>query len=225
MKRRIYLMRHAEVAYFDPDGRPLPPREARLTPEGVAQARLAGEMLATVPFDRVITSGLPRTVETAKLVLGPDRTLTIEAWESLQEIRGGRLDEIPDDRLEEAFARAFSGPVAPERRFLGGERFGDFVRRVIHAYQRLVHEPGWTVALLVLHGGTNRAILSYALTGEAVFLGGIEQDAACINILDVGADTVIRAVNITPYDLMHLKHRTTTMERYYQEYRKSRRDA
>ena len=40
--------------------------------------------------------------------------------------------------------------------------------------------------LAVLHGGVNRAILSYALTGEPRFFGGFEQAPGCINVLDVG---------------------------------------
>jgi broad specificity phosphatase PhoE len=39
MRRRIYLMRHAEVAYFEVDGRPLRPEGVPLTREGENQAR------------------------------------------------------------------------------------------------------------------------------------------------------------------------------------------
>ncbi len=77
----------------------------------------------------------------------------------------------------------------------------------------------WDTALAVLHGGVNRAILSFALTGERLFLGPFEQAPACINVLDVGDDWIVRAVNIAPYDLVHQAHRETTMERYWAEYR------
>jgi probable phosphoglycerate mutase len=75
--------------------------------------------------------------------------------------------------------------------------------------------------LLVLHGGVNRAILSYALTGERMFLGGFEQAPGCINVLDVDADAhfIVRAVNHTPYDPAHVDAaRDTTMERLWREY-------
>jgi hypothetical protein len=29
----------------------------------------------------------------------------------------------------------------------------------------------------------------------------------------------VRAVNVAPYDLLHLAHRQTTMERYWEQYR------
>jgi hypothetical protein len=68
-RRRIYLLRHAEVAYFDEHGQPVAPDEVPLTPTGRRQAERAGTALAGVRLDRVLTSGLPRTVETARLVL------------------------------------------------------------------------------------------------------------------------------------------------------------
>ncbi len=75
--------------------------------------------------------------------------------------------------------------------------------------------------LLVLHGGVNRAILSRALTGERIFLGGFEQVPACINVLDVdaGGSFVIRTVGYTPYDPVHHgAPRETTMEQLWREY-------
>ena len=89
----------------------------------------------------------------------------------------------------------------------------------------LLADAGWDVALLVLHGAVNRAILSRAATGERVFLGGFEQSPGCINVLDVdgGGAFVVRAVNHTPYDPAHVSApRLTTMEQLWQEYLDSR---
>jgi hypothetical protein len=71
----------------------------------------------------------------------------------------------------------------------------------------------------VLHGGVNRAILSHALTGERAFLGGFEQAPGCINVVDVGDDWIVRAVNVTPADLLHRATRRTTMEELFAQYR------
>lgn len=209
-------MRHAEVAYFEPDGRPVPPEAVSITVEGGNQARAARDALAGVSFDRSVTSGLPRTVETARIV-APG--LEPEAWPDLRELKGGRLGEIPDEGLEQAFTKVFDAVVPNETRFLGGETIGSLFDRVLPALQRLLADESWDELLAVLHGGVNRAILSYALTGERTFLGSFEQAPACVNILDVGADhRVIRAVNVTPYDLAHLSGRETTMEQLYAEY-------
>ncbi len=219
MRRRLYLMRHAAVAYFDPDGTPRDPETVQLTAAGVEQAQAAAATLAGLRFDRVVTSGLPRTVETARIV-APDAEP--ELWDDLRELRGGPLGKIPDDEIEAAFTGAFRGALANEARFLGGESIGSLLDRVVPAIERLVAADGWDTALAILHGGVNRAILSYALTGERCFLGGLEQAPACINVLDIGEDWIVRAVNTVPYDLVHGSGRLTTMEEIYEQYRQGR---
>lgn len=214
-RRRIYLMRHAQVAYFE-DGRPLRPGLVPLTEAGRDQARAARELLAGIDFDRVITSGLPRTVETARIVAPNQQP---ESWPELREIESGRLDEIPEDELEAAFLGAWRDVVPEDTPFLGGETIRSLLDRVLPAVDRLLADSQWDVVLLVLHGGVNRAILSYALTGGRALLGNLEQSPACINVLDVGDDWVVRAVNHTPYDATHLRGRLRTMEELWREFR------
>src|SRR5688500_14013022 len=103
MRRRLYLMRHAEVAYFE-NGRPLHPDAVPLTEAGRRQAQAAADVLAVVSFDRVLTSGLPRTLETARIVAAGREP---ESWPELQEFHAARLEDIPEDELEHAFVNAF----------------------------------------------------------------------------------------------------------------------
>ena len=218
MRRRIYLMRHGAVAYFDGSGRPVPPDTVPLTEEGRAQAEAARDLLEGIALDRVIASGLPRTMETAALA-APGHV--VEAWPELQEIRGDRLSSIPAEELEDAFVNAFRGIVPNEKRFLGGETIGELFDRVIPALDRLLADDTWDTVLLVLHGAVNRAILSHALTGERMFLGHFEQAPGCVNVLDVGDEWVVRAVNVAATDLAHRSTRRTTMEGYWEQYRAS----
>ena len=208
-------MRHGRVAYFD-QGRPVPQHDVPLTPEGREEVRTAAAVLDGIAFDRVITSDLPRTVETARIV-APDKEL--ESWPELREIESGRLGDIPEDDLERTFVEAWRDVVSEEARFLGGETVGSLLDRVIPAVDRLLADRDWDVVLAVLHGGVNRAILSYALTGRRALLGNFEQAPACINVLDVGDDWVVRAVNITPGDLAHRGGRLRTMEELWAEFR------
>jgi broad specificity phosphatase PhoE len=214
-RRRIYLMRHAQVAYFE-DGRPLRPDLVPLTSEGREQARAAGALLEGISFDRVVTSGLPRTVETARIVAP---SLEPESWPELREIEAGRLEEIPEDQIEHAFVAAWLDIVPEDARFLGGETVGSLLDRVLAALERVLADESWDVLLAVLHGGVNRAILSYALTGGRAILGNFEQSPGCINVLDVGDDWVVRAVNIAPTDPAHVRGRLRTMEELWAEFR------
>lgn len=217
-RRRIYLMRHAEVRYFEG----VHPEHVVLTERGRVQAGAAAAELREVPFDRVLTSGLERTLETARIV-APEREP--ESHYALREIESGDIRQTAPDEVQAMMTAAFRGVVPLETPFLGGETLGDLVDRVLPEVDALVADGGWDVALLVLHGAVNRAILSHALTGERVFLGGFEQAPGCVNVLDVGADGrwIVRAVNHLAYDPGHTAAtRLTTMEQLWQEYVDSR---
>ena len=164
----------------------------------------------------MITSGLPRTLETAGIVAPGAEP---ESWPELREIESGRLGAIPEDELEAAFVETWRDVVPEDTPFLGGETIRSLLDRVLPAVDRLVADPDWDVLLAVLHGGVNRAILSYALTGGRAFLGNFEQSPGCLNVLDVGDDWVVRAVNVAPTDPAHLASRLRTMEELWAEFR------
>ena len=217
-RRRIYLMRHAQVRYFE--GRH--PEEVVLTEEGRRQAEAAAAALSGVHFDRVLTSGLARAEETA-LIVAPG--VAAEARYGLREIESGDIRGLAPDEVQAMMTAAFRGVVPLESRFLGGETVAALFDRVLPEIDELVASDDWDVALLILHGGVNRAILGYALTGDRVFLGGFEQAPGCINVLDVGASGwIVRSVAQLPYDPVHARQlRLTTMEQLWQEYLGSRR--
>ena len=227
-RRRIFLMRHGSVTYFDAAGNPVLPESVPLNTAGREQATAAGRVFAEsgIRFDRVIVSGLPRTVETASLVLAETKQqLDLQQIPELVEIRGGKLAAIPDAELREAFIGAFEGVAPEEKRFLAGESIGELMDRVHPAIDALRADPDWDTLLLVLHGGVNRAILSYALTGQRLFLGNLAQTAGCINALDVGDahhDWVVRFMNYSPPSALQAESRGTTMEALFHQYRKAR---
>jgi len=217
-RRRLYLMRHAEVRYFEG----VHPEQVVLTEAGRVQADAAAAELRDVAFDRVVTSGLTRALETARIVAPGHQP---ESRYGLREIESGDIRELSPDEVQEMMTAAFRGVVPLETRFLGGESIGDFLDRVLPELDDLLGDETWDVALLVLHGAVNRAILSRALIGERTFLGGFEQSPGCINVLDVGADGrwIVRGVNHIPYDPVHVgTPRLTTMEQLWQEYLESR---
>ena len=221
-RRRIFLLRHADAAYIHQDGTVTDdPRSAPLTELGRQQARKQAAVLASVPFDRAICSGLPRTVETAELVLAGRQTLPLEKQPALEEIRGaerayGREDTAA--RIRE-IANPWAAASEPGARFLGGEKFSDFAARVTPAFDAIVSAGDWTNLLLVLHGAVNRTILNHVLGLPWQRRVIIEQDNCCINIIDVDADEfgavtryLIRAVNLTGYNLNKSGIVLTTME-------------
>ena len=222
-RRRIYLMRHGAVKYFDEKGLAvLNPDTVALTEHDVAQAQAAGAAFAQagIYFDKVVCSDLLRTQQTAGHVQDALAAAGLHVVQPihnarLQELKGGRLADIPAGHERQAFLGAFDGVVQEAAQFLGGETIGQLLDRVLPEIDALRADQTWDVCLLVLHGGVNRAVLSYLLTGQRTFLGGIAQATACINAIDVGEhieDTVLRLMNYSPLDVLQTSTRKTTME-------------
>jgi len=99
-----------------------------------------------------------------------------------------------------------------------GETVAQLTERVVPAFERLLADTGWSDLLLVGHGVANRAILASALGGSTELYGRIEQDPACLNLLDVeprrggGWHVVVRAMNVTAYDVVKHELRDSSLQ-------------
>lgn len=219
-RRRVYLMRHGEVAYFDSDGRPVHPKYVTLTERGQAQARAMAAMLADVPFDRAISSGLPRTVETAGLVL-EGRGLEIEERPAFKELRSGDNRGKSVEEIEATFIFSMETADQTGARFVGGDVYAEVYERVTAELQAILLEPGWRNLLIVAHEGINRLLLGWASYGGLAAIRAFEQDPCCLNVID--ADVVdgaierrfIKLMNVTPVNHAKLDNHLTSMEQVF----------
>ena len=204
-RRRIYLMRHGEVSYVGPDGTPVDPVTVPLTDHGRDQVRAARDFLREIPFDRVICSGLPRTIETARIMLEA-RNIALETEERFREIRGGRLSKVSPEEREAAFVYGLENAAEPNATFAGGEIFADFRDRITSTFEEILAEPGWKRLLLVSHDVVNRMLLAHSCGADLAGISAFEQDMACINVVDMDIldgrieRRLIKAVNFTPYN-------------------------
>ena len=219
-RRRIYLLRHGAVEYLNPDGtRVTDAHGVGLNAAGRVQAALIAELLTDVEFDRAIHSGMPRARETAEIVLGDGRAQALEAAPEFREIHVGHIDQVPSDRIETEFTYGFEAAATPDASLARGEPFGEFFERVVAGFENLLRQPGWSRLLLVAHGGTNRAILSWMARGGLDSLASFEQDEGCVNVLDVDLENgkvlrrYVRVMNLTPYNLAKEGLYMTTLER------------
>jgi probable phosphoglycerate mutase len=218
-RRRIYLVRHGDVTYFDEYGQPFRPDTVPLNATGKKQAEAVARDLASVPLDRVLTSDLPRCVETAA-ILTAGRGLQVDNSPALREIRPGRLADLPRETAAKVFVEAFSGGLDRDTRFLNGESFGSLVDRVMPCFLEQLADPNWRHLLMVAHGGVNRVILTHALGVGLAGFGTFEQDPCCLNIIDVANDGrfLLRLLNYTPYNTTKVGLELTTMEQLFQQY-------
>jgi probable phosphoglycerate mutase len=217
-RKRVYLMRHGEVSYRQPDGRTVFSTEVVLTAEGMIQARHMRELLSQVPFDIGVHTGLKRTQQTAELVL-EKRDVRVEEVAALREMQAGSIEHLSDERIDAEFTYGMERAAEPGATFPGGESFAAFQDRIVPAFEALLKRADWTTALIVGHGGTNAVILSWVTRGGLAGLSAFEQDAGCVNIIDadvIDGDIIrrmIRAVNLTPYNLAKHEHYLTVAER------------
>ncbi|MGB0922425.1 MAG: histidine phosphatase family protein [Alphaproteobacteria bacterium] len=213
-RRRIYLMRHGHVDYFNPpiiDGEP-DTTQVNLTERGQGEARAAGEALKAIRFDKAVCSGYPRTYQTAEGVLAAqgDHAPALEIDADFRELKSGdfnfghlltqhSLSEALVGAFDEAWSAGVDGSLGE-----GGERFLDGLTRALAGLDRLIANSDWATALVVAHEGINRLLLSHIASGSVNAAGAFEQDLACINIidLDMAEDGSVRrialkAVNVT----------------------------
>jgi broad specificity phosphatase PhoE len=218
-RRRIILMRHGDVAYFDSAGKPVAdPDAVTLSDKGKAQADATGTYLKSIgvtKVDRVISSDLPRTIETAERALAAAGLGGAPAQTgALREMRNGATKDISTADLPATLLSLVKARVPDDTRFLGKESVAELQARINPALKTLLDDKGWDTALLVLHALVNNAILSQALTGDGSYYGRFDHGAGCFSIIDVGADfsdAVIKAVNVCP-DPSPYGSRLLTME-------------
>jgi 2,3-bisphosphoglycerate-dependent phosphoglycerate mutase len=138
------------------------PADPELSEQGLAQARLLGEYLASEHLDAVYTSPLRRAVQTAEPILG-GRSLELVIDDAVAEYDRNSNEYIPIEELK--------GTNDPRwHTFLAGdmgsaeETRPEFQQRVIAAVERLVDaHPNQRIAI-VCHGGVINSYLAHILS-------------------------------------------------------------
>jgi broad specificity phosphatase PhoE len=132
--------------------------DSPLTARGRQQAAAVADELAKVSFDRIVSSDLSRTRDTAE-VIAKRHGLPVEVVPELREINVG-------DQTGKTFDETRGLPIWNDGGFVawpGGETLEQVLARTLGALDRLTREsPGKTI-LVVGHGGVNRILLSHFL--------------------------------------------------------------
>lgn len=219
-RRRLFLFRHGSVDYMDTQGNWVPdPDVVSLNGRGRQQAKDMSRLFDNVHVDKAVCSGLPRTRQTATVVLG-DRDLELEIVPNFEEIRP--MSEEAAGGYDVFAEVAYSHWRAPDydARFLGGERYDEFYTRVVAAMQSLLDDQDWDDLAVFAHGGTNAAVLGW-ITGLGLAAFGIlDQQTCCLNIADFDCDKetgrvlrkTLRAMNITADDPVKASRHSGDME-------------
>ena len=136
---------------------------SRLTDEGRAQAtRLGARLARETAINRIVSSSLPRAMETAELIAaeiacGPP--LPEDAFWELDkgDWEGAMPRELPSEVADQVAAEHFTYCYG------GGESYSDVVGRAAPALDRWVADLENETILFVLHGDVIRALLYHAI--------------------------------------------------------------
>ncbi|WP_303974244.1 histidine phosphatase family protein [Streptococcus merionis] len=163
---KIYLMRHGETDY----------NQARyfygsadvpINDRGKKQAAILGQIMAEHPVDKVYTSSLERTHQTAELVF----PTSFDALKSLDEKGFGEWEGLNADQIQARFPDEWNAwlqapfEVTPS----GAEPFDEFQNRVWQTTEFLVEKHAQDAIAIVAHLGVLRLIYQYLIDRSAVF--------------------------------------------------------
>lgn len=133
-------------------------RDSPLTARGRQQAEAVAEELAKVKFDRIVSSDLSRTRDTAE-VIARRHGIPVEIIPELREINVGDRTGTPFDEARGLPNWSDDGFVA----WPGGETLEQVLARTLGAIDRLTRESSGKTVLVVGHGGVNRILISHFL--------------------------------------------------------------
>ena len=199
-RKRFYLFRHGEVDYT-PEGKVVKnPDLVNLTEAGKKQAISIDENTKEFSIERIICSGLPRTLQTAEHIASR-RDITIECFPSLREYEWNP-DLLKDTKIER-FGYLFEDSLAKE--MIGGTEDADeFYRRITYQLETIIKED-WNEMAAFLHGAVNAAIMCWVNDVDISFASKYDQDHAALNIIDIDVNEkgkivrkILKRYNIPP---------------------------
>lgn len=132
--------------------------DSPLTERGRRQAEAIADELATVKFDRIVTSDLSRTRDTADTI-ARRHGMAVEVTRELREIDVG-------DRTGASFDEVRGLPNWSDDGFVAwpnGETLDQVMKRILGVIDRLTRESPGQKILIVGHGGVNRILISHFL--------------------------------------------------------------
>lgn len=224
---RLYLVRHGHVQYFDEQHRPVNPKYAPLSTEGIGQIETLATELKQIQFDQMYSSTMPRSIQTAQILASQHTRQNIISLDAIREIKAGRLKEILPEQAERVIGKAYHVKQHDLSQFLNGESWQDFRERILPTVQGMIHHHQNQQILISAHDAVNRIILAWVHDQQAQDLHAYEQHYGCLNIVDIFMahgeiiEKRILLQNYTPYNRFKQNLHSNAVEDVYQLYLKT----
>jgi len=155
-----------------------------LSPEGERQARAVASFLSRFPIRRVFSSAMLRARQTAEAI-ARELAVTADVVEDLHECDVGVWEGLDwrtiRDRYPDEHRRFVENPA--ETPYQGGESYGDVLRRVKPAIERLLDAHAGQTVALVAHNVVNRAFMASLAGIDLRLAPKIAQANGCVNLI------------------------------------------
>ena len=195
---RLYLVRHGELV-TSKEWRYVGQMDVELNETGKKQIQNLSSRLSSEQIEMIFSSDLTRTIESAEII-GNKLEIINEPMSELREINLGVWEGLTLEEIEESFPEDFvkRSEDIKDFRIINGESFSDVKERVIPKLKDIIEGNVSKRILVIAHGGVNRIIIADALGLDINNIPRLEQNYACLNIIDYyKSGPVVRLINET----------------------------
>jgi len=209
MRKRLYLMRHAHAPAIGEDGIIRNHPGHPLSEEGRKQGEGLAEGMKELGIESLWSSDALRAIQTAEII-SKKTGIPVKIEPLLREFSIGDIENkhifeakeiLKDSPILSGFRKIF-----PEEKFPGGESMIELEKRVIPTIEKILRDDPAERIAVVAHGGVNRIILIHFFGFPHTSFSLIEQDYACLNIIDfIDGYTILHAMNLTLNDILKRK--------------------
>ena len=160
----IYFVRHGQTIW-NVEKRFQGLSDSPLTELGITQAKLLGEKLKDIKFDKFYSTSLKRANDTAKYIKG-NREQEVEIFDDFVEISMGDMEGIQQEEFKKLYPEQvknfFFNQLEYNPSSFKGESFLEVRERVIKGLNKFVElNKNYERVLVVSHGATLKTLLHY----------------------------------------------------------------
>ncbi len=203
---RLILIRHGETDY-NLQNKYCGFSNQPLNKNGIWQSKRLAGRLANLKVEKVYSSDLKRTVETAKIIF---KHHSIEQLADFREMNFGIFEGLKYDEIVEEYPGLYKNWInnPTKVKIPDGEALEDLAERVRKRLAFLLSQNKDKEITLVTHGGPIRVIFCDALKFGPDSFWNIKQDIAAINIIDYPKNSSPTVVKMN--DTSHLAMQEVT---------------
>ena len=160
----IYFVRHGQTIW-NVEKRFQGLSDSPLTELGITQAKLLGEKLKDIKFDKFYSTSLKRANDTANYIKG-NREQEVEIFNDFVEISMGDMEGIQQEEFKKLYPEQvknfFFNQLEYDPSSFGGESFLEVRERVAKGLDKFIDlNKDYERVLVVSHGATLKTLLHY----------------------------------------------------------------